>query len=132
MRRTLVASMAIAVVFMLNASVASAHSVSYPTAITAHGTPDGVVQAGDDVTIHGKVRSDVTACFESVRVKLIQVGVGKVDQTDTNLNGRYHFKVAPEETTAYRVKYPGKILNAVHPHTHVCEASAARIRVTVG
>lgn len=111
--------------------VAYAHTVAYPTAISAKRSPSGAVERGTVVHIYGRLTSEKRQCFVRSRILLIKVGVGVVDRTRTDLRGRYAFDRKVRHTSRWRVRFPGKVLNAVHPHSHTCEASSAGFRIRV-
>jgi hypothetical protein len=121
-----------AALLVVNSGIALAHTVSFPTDISAERSPDGVVAPGTEVHISGELTSDKRACSKGSEIRLIEVGQGTIDTDMTGHRGRFSFDVTVQDTTRYRVKFPGKILNSVHPHSHVCEASTTSLRVRVG
>jgi hypothetical protein len=117
---------------LLFGGIAQAHSVSFPTSLSISRSPSGVVAADSDVTFSGKLSSDKRACRNHSTVALIRVGSGVVDTTKTGAGGGYSFTESVKKTSRWFVKFNGKVLKAVHPHNHVCEASTSnRIRVRV-
>lgn len=128
---TLVALVA-AGIFVLG-GVAYAHTVSFPTSLTLSRSPGGTVAPGTRVTFSGELSSEKKACVNGSKITLIQIGEGPVATRRTDAQGDYSFRVAVTETSRWRTRYGGEVLNATHPHNHTCEASASnRIRVRVG
>jgi hypothetical protein len=118
---------------LLLGTVAYAHTVSFPTSLTLSRSPGGTVAPGTRVRFFGELSSDKTACVNGSRIKLIKIGEGVVATRRTNAQGDYSFRVTVTETSRWRTRYGGEVLNATHPHNHTCEASSSnRIRVRVG
>lgn len=118
---------------LLLGTVASAHTVSFPTSLTLSRSPGGTVAPGTRVTFSGELSSDKKACVNGSKITLIQIGEGRVASRRTDAQGDYSFRVAVTETSRWRTRYGGEVLNATHPHNHTCGASASnRIRVRVG
>ncbi len=111
--------------------VAQAHTVVFPTDISAHRSPTGTVEKGTVVRIYGRLTSPKRACYVNSPIQLIRVGVGVVARTRTDGQGRYQFFRRVWRTSRWRVRFPGKVLYAVHPHSHTCAASSAELRITV-
>ncbi len=111
-------------VLLLIAGVAWAHTVEFQTRVRIR-VSDTRVSAGDRVRVTGHLRSPTDACERHSKVKLIRVGVGVWDKDKTDRKGKYAFTVKPDETAEWRVKFPGKVLNAVHPHNHTCAKSTS-------
>ncbi len=105
--------------------VALAHTISFPTSITVSRDPTGAVERGTTVRIFGKLSSEKRACYRHSKIQLIRVGTGVIRRTTTDGRGRYEFSLTVRRTARYRVRFPGKVLNAVHPHLHTCEASSS-------
>lgn len=117
---------------LLLAGIAQAHSVKFPTSLSISASPSGIVEPNTRVTFSGKLSSEKEACRRHSSVSLIKKGEGVVDTTKTDAHGKYKFRVKVNETAEWRVKFSGKVLNAVHPHNHVCRSSKSeRIRVQV-
>lgn len=123
---------ALALASLIAASgIAQAHTVEYPTDISVARRPAGAVERGTVVHIYGRLTSPKHACVVNSRIQLIKVGTGVVDRTRTDERGRYSFDRKVRRTSRWRVRFPGKILNAVHPHSHTCAASSAGFRIKV-
>lgn len=125
-----VVSAALGLVIALG-GVAYAHTVVYPTDITVKRSPSGAVERGTVVHIYGRLTSEKRKCFVRSKILLIKVGVGVVDRTRTGLHGRYAFDRKVRQTSRWRVRFPGKVLDSVHPHSHTCAASSAGFRIRV-
>jgi hypothetical protein len=119
------------VAVMLLPETASAVTTTYPTSITAHRKPTGVVERGTAVHIYGKLSSEKRVCIRNSTIKLIRVGTGVIRTTKTGRRGRYAFDIRVRKTARYRVRFPGKTVNVVHPNTIVCEASSTGFRIRV-
>jgi hypothetical protein len=115
---------------LLLPGVASAHSVSHDTSINATRRPTGVVEPGTEVRIFGELSSPRQACITRSSVELHRRGDRRIMVDIVGRAGRFSFRVRVSETTRFRVIFDGKVLNANHPHSHTCEASSARVRVT--
>jgi hypothetical protein len=111
--------------------VAYAETVVYPTEISVARRPTGAVSPGTVVHIYGKLSSEKLACIRNSKIQLIRVGKGVVARTATDLKGRYAFDRKVRNTSRWRVRFPGKVLNAVHPHNRTCGASSAGFRIRV-
>lgn len=111
--------------------VAYAHPTEFPTDISVARSPRGAVAPGTTVHIYGKLSSPKRACIRRSTIQLIRVGKGVVATTVTTRRGRYAFDRRVWNTARWRVRFPGKVLNAVHPHSHTCEASSAGFRIRV-
>lgn len=113
-------------------SPASAHTEAFPTSLTISVSPAPPVSPGTEMTFSGRLKSDRDACKKASTVNLVKVGVGTVSTTTTDNRGRYSFSKKVRATNRWKVRFSGKVLNAVHPHNHTCEASSSEsIRVRV-
>ena len=116
---------------LLLSGIAQAHTVTYETSLSISASPSGILAPNTRVTFSGKLSSEKAACRRHSSVSLIKKGEGVVDTTKTD-HGKYKFRVKVNETAKWLVKFSGKVLNAVHPHNHVCGSSKSkRIRVRV-
>ncbi len=131
MKRSLRYLAVVLVAMLALTGVAVAHTISFPTSITVSRDPSGAVERGTTVRIFGKLSSDKRNCYRNSKIKLIRVGTGVIRTTRTDGRGRYEFFLTVRRTARYRVRFPGKVLNAVHPHLHTCEASSAGFRIRV-
>lgn len=121
-----------AVGFLLLGGVAIAHTVSHPTSLSISRSPGGTVAPGTLVTFSGKLSSEKKACINDSKINVIKVGTGVVASRHTDATGHYEYRRPVWTTARWRVTFPGKVLNATHPHNHTCEASSSNsIRVTV-
>ena len=112
---------------------ALAHSVVYETNLSLGRSPSGTVGHGTTVTFSGRLSSASAKCQRRSRIKLVRVGVGVVARTRTDGSGDYSFQRKVSQTATWRTRFKGKVLNPVHPHNHVCGASASsKVRVPVG
>ena len=129
--RILVAGMTLVLTVGLT-GLANAHTEAFPTSITMKVSPTPPVEKGTAVTFSGKLSSDRAGCVKQSTVNLIKVGTGDVATTTTNNRGRYSFTRHVRATARWKVRFPGKVLDAVHPHNHTCDAStSSRVRVRV-
>lgn len=103
----------------------------YPTSITVDRSPSGGVEPGTSVHIYGRLRSPKPACYRSSTIKLVKVGTGTIRTTTTGRRGGYSFDIRVRSTARYRVVFPGKDLDVVHPSTEVCASSREGFRILV-
>lgn len=111
---------------------ALAHTVSYNTRLTLDRRPVGVISKGTVVTFFGKLQSVKDRCESNSVVKLVKIGTGVVARDRTGLRGGYSFVRTINNTARWKTRFDGKVLNAVHPHDHTCDASQSdpiRVRV---
>jgi hypothetical protein len=106
------------------ASPAQAHDRLVPTSLTIK-VSDRSVDRGDKVTFRGKLRSDWKKCRANSKVKLVRNQQVVATKT-TKPNGSYAFRRNITSTANWRVRFPGKKVNVVHPHNHRCLSSQSR------
>jgi len=132
MRRSMIVVISAAAAILIVASgTASADTVVHPTRIGVERTP-GKVEPGTEVELSGHLVAQKRECVRGSIVELIEPGEGTTASILTGRRGGYSFTMTVQETEVYRVRFPGKVLSAIHPNSHVCEGSSARIRVRVG
>ncbi|MGE5227516.1 MAG: hypothetical protein ACM3OO_11640 [Planctomycetaceae bacterium] len=124
MRRSILASMAVAVV-VLSASAASADPLVGQTNLTIHRAPPGQVNAGDTVTIYGKLVG-YPPCRGGQPISLLQVGSGTVATTTTDGAGNYAFSRTVSQTTSFQTEFDGATIGT-HPNEQVCAASVSPV-----
>lgn len=112
---------------------AFAHSVTFETSLNIRRSPTGTVKKGSTVTFYGTLSSPKDRCYKNSAVKLVRVGSGVVGRDTTNSAGNYSIVKSVSATAHWKARFDGKVLYAVHPHNHVCEASqTVAIKVPVG
>jgi len=123
---------AVVAAFLLSGT-ALAHNVTFETHLSISRSPSGTVDPGTRITFSGKLTSPKDRCVSGMLIKLVKVGTGVVDKTRTNDHGRYRFERTVRQTSEWRTRFAGSVLNATHPHNHVCGASrSAKVEVSVG
>jgi hypothetical protein len=132
MRRLVSFLVLLALPVILLPGLASAHTVSHDTSITATRSPGGVVEPGTRVRIFGELSSPAQRCVTGSRVELHRRGEGQIRAQTVGRSGNFSFRVRVSQTTRFRVVFDGKVLNANHPHNHSCERSSDGVRVRVG
>ncbi len=113
----------LALVFMLGAVPAQAHTRIEPTSLTLRAN-DTRVDRGDRVTFSGSLRSDWKRCKAYKSVTLFR-GKRPVATRKTTRAGLYAFTVQVPKTATWKVKFKGKRWG-VHPHVHRCLRSTSR------
>ena len=108
------------------AGVALADPLIGQTNLTIHRSPPGQVNAGDSITIYGKLVG-YPPCRAGQSISLIQVGTGTVDSTTTDGGGNYSF--APRVVngdTSFQTQFNGATIGT-HPNEQVCAASTSPV-----
>ena len=113
----------LALVFMLGAVPAQAHTRTEPTSLTLSANHT-LVDRGDRVTFSGSLKSDWKRCRAYKNVTLFR-GKRPVATRKTTRAGLYSFTVQVAQTKTWRVKFRGKRWG-VHPHVHRCLRSSSR------
>lgn len=116
----------VAVVTLVLSGVAFAHTVVYPTSLSINRSPTGKIAPGHAVTFYGRLTSPKHRCVAFSRIDLIRVGVGVVGHRRTDGVGRYAIRHRVWVDSRWRTHFPGKVLNATHPHNHTCAGSYSR------
>lgn len=113
----------LALVFMLGAVPAQAHTRIQPTRVTLNAN-DTLVDRGDRVRFSGSLKSDWKRCRAYKSVTLFR-GKRPVATRKTTRAGLYAFTAQVTQTKTFRVKFRGKRWG-VHPHVHRCLRSTSR------
>ena len=125
MKSTLARTIAVtlALVFMLGAVPAQAHTRIEPTRLTLNANNTSV-DRGDRVKFSGSLKSSWKRCRAYKNVTLFR-GKRPVATRKTTRAGLYAFTVPVTQTKTWRVKFRGKRWG-VHPHVHRCLRSTSR------
>ena len=117
---------------LLIGGVASAHTAIVPTSLSLKASPSKNVPKHTAVKFSGVLSSNDPACKGLSRVNVFRVNDGFVGRTQTRVNGQWSLTKNVIKTATYQAVFDGKILSAVHPHSHTCAASASNtVTVTV-
>jgi hypothetical protein len=120
---------AFAVATLLLVGPASAHVRTASTSLKLTASPTTVHQ-GKTVTFTATLKSNWKKCYSQRRVVLYKEGV-KQFYKGTNTSGVAKFKVQPNKTAHYYVKFKGRKWGT-HPHKHTCLASQSKtIKIVV-
>jgi hypothetical protein len=100
---------------------ASAHTETFDTTLSIDKTPNGPVDPGDSVIVHGRLKPK--KCRDGQKVTLFKVRSGedkKIDSDNLDGDGEYGFAIRPRSDMRVYAKVAKKVILSNYEHTHTC------------